>query len=96
MEECEMLVTRSWDVFLDEEHMAEVEREWIEAVRGMREFAGKDGKQRGWECLGEVQFLKGANVEKVSALTTSILDSARYISDYLLILDDPVIVGKSC
>ncbi|CZR67624.1 related to oxidoreductase [Phialocephala subalpina] len=68
MEECEMLVTRSWDVFLDEEHAGEVEREWIEAASAMREVAKREGRDCELEWLGEVQFVKGENVEKITSI----------------------------
>lgn len=65
-QEAEVLVTRSWDVFLDEEHAAGIEREWSEAVRGMREIARRDGRERDLEWLDDVQFLKGPHVKNVS------------------------------
>lgn len=66
--ECEMLVTRSWDVYRDDQHAADIEKEWDDAVRGMREVARKEGRERDLEWLAEVQFLKGGNVKNVSDL----------------------------
>lgn len=65
-EECEMLATRSWDVFLDETHAKEVEKAWQLAAEGMREVAKQQGREHDVEWLGDVQFLKSPYVENVS------------------------------
>jgi glycine/D-amino acid oxidase-like deaminating enzyme len=65
-QECELLITRSWDVFLDENHAADVEKEWNQAVSGIRELARKDNRERDVEWLGDIQFLKGPIAEQVS------------------------------
>ena len=72
-EECEMLVRRSWDVYLDEHQAALVEKEWKETVSGMQEVARKEGREHDLEWLGDVQFLKGDNVEQVSDITSKLL-----------------------
>lgn len=70
-EECEMLVTRSWDVFLDENHAANIEKVWNETVRDMKEVARKEAREHDLDWLQSIQFLKGENVEKVSDLSAS-------------------------
>lgn len=67
--ECEMLVRRSWDVYLDEHQAAAVEKEWNEIVSGMREVARQEGREHDLDWLGDVQFLKGGKVEQVSSTT---------------------------
>jgi hypothetical protein len=66
MQDCEMLVARSWDVFLDEQHGADVEKEWNEAISRMCAVAKREGREHDLEWLEDVQFLKGDIVEQVS------------------------------
>lgn len=77
-EECEMLATKSWDVFLDETQAIETEREWKEAVRGMKEVAKKEGREQDLDWLGDVQFLRKGSAEQVSDMSTK---SPNIVSD---------------
>ena len=66
-EECEMLATRSWDVFQDESQAIDMEKAWGKAMKSLQDFAKQEGREDDIDWLGEVQFVKGAHVENVSA-----------------------------
>ncbi|TVY75570.1 hypothetical protein LSUE1_G004619 [Lachnellula suecica] len=66
--ECEMLRTRSWDVIIDEQQAADVEKEWSQTVAAMKAAAKEDGRERDLQWLGDVQFLKGEIVEQVTSI----------------------------
>lgn len=54
--ECEFLVTRSWDVFLDQTHADEMEHK----------FKALNAKKADW--LKDIQFLKGEHVARLTGL----------------------------
>jgi hypothetical protein len=58
--ECDMLVTRSYDVFF-EKKQAETIKSWL-----------SEQQKRGCEWTTEIQWLEGPNLDRVSALGATI------------------------
>lgn len=59
--DCDFVLTRAMDVYLDERQAEVVEKEWREVQR------------LGKASLGDVQFIKGESAERVSISTESLL-----------------------